>query len=59
MPSLAFAAVAAGADYVMIEVHPNPPAALSDGPQQLTPAQFKVLVAKLREIAAVFGKKIV
>ena len=59
MPSLAFAAVAAGADSLMIEVHPNPPAALSDGPQQLTPAQFKVLVAKLREIAAVFGKKIV
>ena len=59
VPSLAFAAVAAGADSLMIEVHPNPPAALSDGPQQLTPAQFKVLVAKLREIAAVFGKKIV
>ena len=59
MPSLAFAAVAAGADSLMIEVHPNPPAALSDGPQQLTPDQFEVLVAKLREIAAVFGKKIV
>ncbi|MFQ8869210.1 MAG: 3-deoxy-7-phosphoheptulonate synthase, partial [Eggerthella lenta] len=59
VPSLAFAAVAAGADSLMIEVHPNPPAALSDGPQQLTPAQFEVLVAKLREIAAVFGKKIV
>ena len=51
--------MAAGADSLMIEVHPNPPAALSDGPQQLTPAQFEVLVAKLREIAAVFGKKIV
>ena len=59
VPSLAFAAVAAGADSLMIEVHPNPPAALSDGPQQLTPDQFEVLVAKLREIAAVFGKKIV
>ena len=59
VPSLAFAAVAAGADSLMIEVHPNPPAALSDGPQQLTPAQFEVLVAKLREIAAVFGKRIV
>ena len=51
--------MAAGADSLMIEVHPNPPAALSDGPQQLTPDQFEVLVAKLREIAAVFGKKIV
>ena len=50
---------AVGADSIMIEVHPNPPAALSDGPQQLTPAQFTDLVAELREIAAVFGKKIV
>ena len=59
VPSLAKAAVAVGADSIMIEVHPNPPAALSDGPQQLTPAQFTDLVAELREIAAVFGKKIV
>ena len=59
VPSLARAAVAVGADSIMIEVHPNPPAALSDGPQQLTPAQFRVLVEELREIAAVFGKKIV
>ena len=43
----------------MIEVHPNPPAALSDGPQQLTPAQFTDLITELRELAAVFGKKIV
>ena len=42
-----------------IEVHPNPSEALSDGPQQLTPAQFRELVEQLREIAAVFGKKIV
>jgi 3-deoxy-7-phosphoheptulonate synthase len=33
--------------------------ALSDGPQQLTPEQFEVLIAELREIAAVLGKKIV
>ena len=59
MPSLAKAAVAAGADSLMIEVHPNPPAALSDGPQQLTPDQFRVLVEELRELAAVLGKKIV
>ena len=59
VPSLAYAAVAAGCDSIMIEVHPNPPKALSDGPQQLTPAQFRDLVARLREIAAVFGKKIV
>ncbi len=59
VPSLAMAAVAVGCDSIMIEVHPNPPKALSDGPQQLTPAQFTDLVAELREIAAVFGKKIV
>ena len=59
VPALARAAVAVGADSLMVEVHPNPPAALSDGPQQLTPAQFEDLVAELREIAAVFGKKIV
>ena len=57
VPSLAYAAVAAGCDSIMIEVHPNPTEALSDGPQQLTPAQFTELVAQLREIAAVFGKK--
>ena len=59
VPSLAKAAVVVGCDSIMIEVHPNPPKALSDGPQQLTPAQFTDLVAELREIAAVFGKKIV
>lgn len=59
VPSLAKAAVAVGCDSIMIEVHPNPPKALSDGPQQLTPAQFVDLVAELREIAAVFGKRIV
>ncbi|MBR3689618.1 MAG: 3-deoxy-7-phosphoheptulonate synthase [Eggerthellaceae bacterium] len=58
-PSLAKAAVAAGADSLMIEVHPNPPTALSDGPQQLTPAQFEQLVAELRVLAAALGKKIV
>ena len=59
VPALAKAAVAAGADSLMIEVHPNPPVALSDGPQQLTPAQFEALVAELRQIAEVLGKKIV
>lgn len=59
VPSLAKAAVAAGCDSIMIEVHPDPAKALSDGPQQLTPEQFKVLIAQLRDIAAVFGKKIV
>ncbi len=59
VPSLAKAAVAVGADSIMIEVHPDPAKALSDGAQQLTPDQFRALVGELREIAAVFGKKIV
>lgn len=59
VPSLARAAVAAGADALMVEVHPNPAAALSDGPQQLTCAQFAELVCELRAIAAVLGKRIV
>ncbi len=42
----------------MIEVHPNPAKAKSDGPQQLTPMQFEKLVGELRDIAAVFGKTI-
>ena len=43
----------------MIEVHPDPAKALSDGAQQLTPVQFADLVAELRDIADVLGKKIV
>ena len=47
---LAKAAVAAGTDGVMIEVHPNPHRALSDGFQALFPAQFEILIADLRKI---------
>lgn len=59
VPALAKAAVAAGADSLMIEVHPEPQKALSDGPQQLTPAQFAELVGELRVLADAMGKKIV
>lgn len=59
VPSLARAAVAVGCDAIMVEVHPDPANAKSDGPQQLTCPQFSDLVADLREIAAVFGKRIV
>jgi 3-deoxy-7-phosphoheptulonate synthase len=48
---MAFAAVAAGADGLMIEVHPDPERASSDGPQSLKPAKFAVMMAKLRLIA--------
>ena len=48
---LAKSAIAAGADGVMIEVHPNPAKALSDGPQSLTFPQFEVLCNELRPYA--------
>ncbi|WKT81283.1 3-deoxy-7-phosphoheptulonate synthase [Thermosynechococcus sp. PP45] len=48
VPPMAKAAVAAGADALMIEVHPNPAKALSDGAQSLTPAQFDELMQALQ-----------
>ncbi|NJL83078.1 MAG: 3-deoxy-7-phosphoheptulonate synthase [Chloroflexaceae bacterium] len=56
VPSMALAAVAAGTDALMIEVHPNPPKALSDGPQSLTPERFDRLVPELSQIAKVMGR---
>ena len=53
VPSMALAAVAAGADGLMIEVHNDPPRALSDGPQSLTPAEFSDLAAKIFKIRSV------
>lgn len=54
---MARAAVAAGADGLMIETHPNPERALSDGPQSLTFPQFEVLCDELRPFAALMNKK--
>ena len=53
---MARAAVAAGADGLIIEVHNNPEKALSDGPQSLYPAQFDQLMGELRIIAPVLGR---
>jgi len=53
------AAVAAGADGLMIEVHPNPKKALCDGAQSLTPEQLKQLVGEVKAIAEVVGKRVV
>ncbi len=53
---MARAAVAAGADGLMIEVHPDPPAALSDGAQSLYPDQFRELVAQCGSIATAIGR---
>ncbi len=47
---MSLAAVAAGADGLMVEVHPNPPEALSDKDQALAPAQFASLVKKVRSL---------
>jgi 3-deoxy-7-phosphoheptulonate synthase len=55
---MARAAVAAGADGVMVEVHPNPDRALSDGAQSLYPDQFAALVAELRAIADAIGRSV-
>jgi 3-deoxy-7-phosphoheptulonate synthase len=51
VPALARAAIAAGADGLLIEVHPNPKEALVDGLQSLTPSDFGRLMAELRLIA--------
>jgi 3-deoxy-7-phosphoheptulonate synthase len=58
VPPLAQAALAAGADGLMIEVHPDPAHALSDGPQSLTPAEFAGLMRALGPLAAVLGRTI-
>ena len=50
------AAVAAGADGVMVEVHPRPDEALSDGPQSLTPQNFAALVPGLAAVAQAVGR---
>lgn len=54
---MARAAVAAGADGLMLEVHPQPERALSDGAQSLEPVQFRQLVADLARIAPIVGRK--
>jgi len=53
---LAAAAIAAGADGIMIEVHHDPETALSDGPQSLRPDTFREMAARLKGIAAAVGK---
>lgn len=52
------AALAAGADGLIIEVHPNPQEALSDGPQSLKPENFMLLCEELKKIAPIVGRRI-
>src|SRR3989449_5091305 len=58
VPPMARAAVAAGADGVLIEVHHDPEKALSDGAQSLFPGQFAQLMGELRIIAPAIGRRI-
>ncbi|MGK7948849.1 MAG: 3-deoxy-7-phosphoheptulonate synthase [Xenococcaceae cyanobacterium] len=56
VPAMARAAIAAGTDSLMIEVHPNPAKALSDGPQSLTPDAFDRLMRDIAVIAETMGR---
>jgi len=58
VPAMARASVAAGCDGLLIEVHPNPDKAVSDGAQSLFPEQFEKLMGELRIIASAVGRKI-
>src|ERR1700684_1518244 len=55
---LSRAAVAVGADGLLVEVHHDPDRALSDGPQSILPAEFEQLIREVRQIAAVLGRTI-
>ncbi len=57
-PGRGGAPLAAGADGVIIEVHPTPDRALSDGAQSLYPEQFARLVTEIRAIAAAIGRPV-
>ena len=58
VPPMALAAVAAGADGLLMEMHPNPDKAMSDGAQSLYPQQLTDLVAQLRKLAPIVGRSI-
>ncbi|BBD58836.1 carboxysome formation protein CcmA [Nostoc sp. HK-01] len=56
VPAMAMAAIASGTDSLMIEVHPNPKKALSDGPQSLTPERFDRLMQELAVVGKAVGR---
>lgn len=58
VPPMALAAFAGGADGLMIEMHPDPPRALSDGPQSLRPEELSGLMKQLTSLASVLGRSI-
>jgi 3-deoxy-7-phosphoheptulonate synthase len=55
--SLSLAAIAAGADGLIIEVHPNPMCALSDAAQQITPDDYRALTKEIKAIAEIIGRR--
>jgi 3-deoxy-7-phosphoheptulonate synthase len=55
---MALAGIAAGADGIIVEVHPHPERALSDGPQSLTPAMFAALMQQAAAVAAAIGRSV-
>jgi 3-deoxy-7-phosphoheptulonate synthase len=58
VPPMALAAIAAGADGLLMEMHPNPDKAMSDGAQSLYPEQLQKLVEQLRLLAPVVGRTV-
>jgi 3-deoxy-7-phosphoheptulonate synthase len=58
VPAIARAAIAAGADGLLIEVHPNPKDALVDGLQSLSPSDFRRLMGQIKNIAEALGRSI-
>ncbi|MDA8334143.1 MAG: 3-deoxy-7-phosphoheptulonate synthase [Peptococcaceae bacterium] len=58
VPPMAAAATAAGADGLLIEVHPDPPRALCDGAQSLDPGQFASLMITIKQVAAAVGREV-
>ncbi len=58
VPSMAKASAAAGADGIMVEVHPRPEEALSDGPQSLRFEEFRRLMEELRPVVEAVGRKV-
>lgn len=58
VPSMALAAIAAGADGLLIEVHPRPAEALSDGPQSLKPDRFAQMMDGVRAVAGAIGRSV-
>ena len=58
VPPMALAAIAAGADGLVVEVHPDPDNAMSDGPQSLYPEEFEKLMRDIQALSPVVGKEI-